>query len=173
MNIFKKKTPPITELPIIRNATSNDAEIIVGFIHSLNSLNSIKKSNMTSKILLKDGFGPSPAFHILLAEISNIPVGYAIHWSGYDTNRASHGVYLSDLYVDQNFRRRGAGRALIQAVALSSYKNGGQWMFWSVLKHNKSARRFYQKIAPELNNVIMCATSNKTFEQLALMCEPK
>ncbi|MBB42660.1 MAG: hypothetical protein CMM44_02725 [Rhodospirillaceae bacterium] len=173
MNVFKKKHPSINELVIIREATSNDAEILVNFIHSLNSLNKIKRSNMTCKILLKDAFGPNPAFHILLAEISNVPAGYALYWLGYDTNKASHGVYLSDLYVEQKFRRKGAGKALMQAVALSSYKNGGQWMFWSVQKHNKNARKFYQKIAPELNNVIMCATSHDNFEKLALSYQCK
>ncbi len=40
-------------------------------------------------------------------------------------------------------------------------------MFWSVLKRNRGARRFYKKIAPELKDVIVCAAFGRRFESLA------
>ena len=74
---------------------------------------------------------------------------------------------LADLYVDENRRRRGLGRALLTGLAAAARRDGARWMFWSVLKRNRGARRFYKKVAPELKDVIVCAAFGRRFNALA------
>jgi GNAT superfamily N-acetyltransferase len=90
-----------------------------------------------------------------------------LYFSGYDTDRATRGVYLSDLYVDLTWRRRGVGRALMQETARACKDLGGEWMFWSVLKRNKKARKFYKTMAPELSDVVLCAALGESFRRLS------
>ncbi|MCH2498600.1 MAG: GNAT family N-acetyltransferase, partial [Erythrobacter sp.] len=78
-----------------------------------------------------------------------------------------YGVYLADLFVIAPHRRRGIGRALIAAVARQCRAEGGRWMFWSVLKRNRGARRFYRTIAPELKDIVVCAAFGEGFDSLA------
>ena len=40
-------------------------------------------------------------------------------------------------------------------------------MFWSVLKRNRAGRRFYRTMAPELNDIVVCAAFGTGFDRLA------
>jgi len=102
-----------------------------------------------------------------LAEVDGSIAGYALYFSGYDTDRASRGVYLADLFVEADYRRFGVGRILMKAVARACNDMGGEWMFWSVLKRNRAARKFYKNLAPELKDVVLCAALGDSFDRLA------
>ncbi|MBM3488753.1 MAG: GNAT family N-acetyltransferase, partial [Alphaproteobacteria bacterium] len=115
----------------------------------------------------RDGFGAAAAFTAVIAEAAGRPAGYAVYYPGYDTDSASRGVYLSDLFVAAEMRRLGVGAALMAAVAERCRRDGGRWMFWSVLRRNKAGRRFYRTIAPELGDVRICAAFGTAFDKLA------
>ena len=102
-----------------------------------------------------------------MAVIDGSLAGYAVYYWGYDTDSATRGVYLADLYVRESFRRHGAGTALVTGVASVSRDEGGRWIFWSVLKRNKPARQFYRHIAPELRDVLVCAAFGASFDRIA------
>ena len=54
----------------------------------------------------KEGFGASPRFRAQIAERDGRPVGYALFYPAYDTDRAARDFYLQDLYVVPEARRR-------------------------------------------------------------------
>ena len=56
---------------------------------------------------------------------------------------------------------------LMAAVARTCRAEGGRWMFWSVLKRNRAGRRFYRTMAPELKDIVVCATLGEAFDRLA------
>ena len=162
-----KKVPKNLSSITVRHATSGDVSEVVKLARSLSIADGQQPSRLTKTAYLRDGFGKNPAFSALVAEVDHKVTGYTLYFEGYDTGRAARGVYLSDLYVDQAWRRQGIGRALMQATANACKEMGGEWMFWSVLKGNKSARKFYRTIAPELTNVIVCATIGENFQKLS------
>lgn len=165
---LKSNNVPKTLLSMtVRDATSEDATEVVKLARSLSIAEGQQPSGLTETAYLKDGFGENPAFSALVAEVDRRIVGYTLYFEGYDTGRAARGVYLSDLYVDQSWRRQGIGRALMKATANACKQMGGEWMFWSVLKRNKSARKFYRTMAPELTDVIVCATLGENFRKLS------
>ncbi len=150
----------------VRAAEPEDAKAVARFSQALSLSDGGRPSRFSAEIYLRDGFGERPAFKALIAEIDGGVAGYALYYPGYDTDRATRGVYLADLYVSDRYRRRGAGRALMQAVGKACRDDGGCWMFWSVLKRNRAARRFYRTIAPELKDVVVCAALGTTFDRL-------
>jgi GNAT superfamily N-acetyltransferase len=158
--------PPIAGSIEVRPATADDSATIVRLAHGLSLTDGGRASRLTEESYKRDGFGAEPAFQVLVAEIGGAAAGYALYFSGYDTDRASRGVYLADLYVDTDYRRFGVGRALIKAVARACDDLGGEWMFWSVLKRNRTARKFYKTIAPELKDVVLCAALGDSFNRL-------
>jgi GNAT superfamily N-acetyltransferase len=169
MALFTRKPPPeATGTPVaIRPATADDADAVVRLARGLSMTDGGRPSRLTVEAYRRDGFGERPAFHALVATADGSIVGYALFFPGYDTDRAARGVYLADLYVDQPWRRQGVGRALMQAVARACRDSGGSWMFWSVLKRNRAARRFYRALAPELRDVVLCAALGDSFSRLA------
>lgn len=126
-----------------------------------------RASKLTAERFRLDGFGEVPAFHAMIAETGGTVTGYAIFYHGYDTDSASRGVYLADLYVAPEHRRAGVGRALMREVAKAARRDGARWMFWSVLKRNRGARKFYRHVSQELRDVIICAAFGQRFDELA------
>ena len=151
----------------VRPALPEDAELIARMARALSLADGGRSSRFTAESFLRDGFGDHAAFSTVIAELAGEVVGYAIYYPGYDTDSATRGIYLADLYVDQTRRRQGIGRALIAGLAAEARGDGARWMFWSVLKRNRGARRFYKKIAPELKDGIVCAAFGRRFEALA------
>jgi GNAT superfamily N-acetyltransferase len=151
----------------VRPATVEDAPDIVRLARALSLSDGGRPSQLTEQAVREDGFGAIPAFRVLVAQGDGVTVGYALYFPGYDSDRASRGIYLSDLYVDEAWRRRGVGRALMKAAARACRDSGGAWMFWSVLKRNRGARKFYRTMAPELSDVVLCAAIGPAFERMA------
>ncbi len=168
MAIFRRTIPETRVAEIsVRRATVRDAPEIVRLAGELSLSDGGRPSQLTEQAVREDGFGDRPAFHVLMAELDGKVVGYALYFEGYDSDRASRGIYLSDLYVDVAWRRHGVGRALMKAAARACRDSGGAWMFWSVLKRNRSARRFYRTMAPELGDVILCAAIGPVFDRMS------
>lgn len=153
----------------VRPARADDAERVAAMARALSIADGGRASRLTADIFRRDGFDETPAFHALIAECDGAVAGYVVYYPGYDTDSASRGLYLADLYVLEDVRRRGVGRALMAAVAARGRADGGRWMFWSVLKRNRGGRRFYRTIASELKDVIICAAFGQTFDRLAAM----
>ena len=151
----------------VRPASPHDAEFVARLAQALSLSDGGRPSLFTAEAFRRDGFGERPAFRTLIAEQAGEAVGYALYYGGYDTDRATRGVYLADLYVMERWRRRGAGRALMAAVARTCRADGGRWMFWSVLKRNRAGRRFYRTMAPELKDIVVCAALGEAFDRLA------
>lgn len=151
----------------VRPATAADAAAVAAMAHALSESDGGRPSRFSAEAFLRDGFGAAPAFEALIAEIDGRAAGYAVFYWGYDTDSATRGVYLADLYVDTAQRRRGAGRALVVGVARTARDRGARWIFWSVLKRNRGARRFYRRLAPELRDVIVCAAFGTGFDRIA------
>jgi len=72
--------------------------------------------------------------------------GMALYFTNYSTWRGAPGVYLEDLYVRPQYRRRGYAKKLLQRLAQETQKIGGQRLEWSCLRWNEGALKFYGEI---------------------------
>ena len=151
----------------VRSARRGDADAIARMARALSVSERGRRCGFSATAFLRDGFSDPPAFHTLVAEYDGLPAGYAVYYWGYDTDSATRGVYLADLYVDEISRRGGVGTALMTGMARHIRDQGGRWLFWSVLKRNKVARKFYRHLAPELENVTICAAFGRSFDRIA------
>ena len=152
---------------VVRPALPGDGEEVAAMAQALGRLDSGRASDFTAERFRSDGFGEDRAFETLVAEAGGELAGYAIYYPGYDTDSASRGIYLADLYVREEFRRLGVGRALVRGLAAHGRSRGARWMFWSVRRRNRRARRFYRALAPELRDVLLCAAFGPRFQRLA------
>ncbi len=131
----------------IRFATPADAATIVRFVRALAAydkepLDSVK---LTPDDVLRDGFGDRPCFEVLLAELGNRPVGFALFFHNYSTWAGHPGIYIEDLFVDEEARGLGLGFDLMAAVAKLAQERGCTRVDLSVL-HWNPARDFYHQL---------------------------
>lgn len=94
-------------------------------------------------------FGASPAVfsHVVEApEGGGRLAGFSLWFLNYSTWLGVHGVYLEDLFVRPEYRKLGAGRALMKAIARVCVERGYGRFEWSVLDWNTPAIDFYRSL---------------------------
>jgi GNAT superfamily N-acetyltransferase len=95
-------------------------------------------------------------------------IGFALFFHNYSTFLARPGVYLEDLFVLPEHRRRGHGRALLREVARIAVERGCGRLEWSVLDWNAPAIAFYRSIgAPPMDDWRICRLTGETLADLA------
>ncbi len=63
-------------------------------------------------------------------------------------------LYLEDLFVSPNFRRRGLGKFLIESCAAIAKASGSRRLYWQTQRSNESAQKLYNKISKLSENII-------------------
>jgi GNAT superfamily N-acetyltransferase len=135
----------------IRPATPSDVPTILRFIREL-ALYEREPSAVlaTEADLLRDGFGPTPRFTALIAEIDQTPAGFALYFTSYSTWRGHHGIRLEDLYVTPDLRGQGIGRALLTHLACIAINEGCPRLEWDVLAWNAPAIAVYERLGAQI-----------------------
>ena len=139
----------------IRPATPTDVPQILAFIRDLAAYEREPNAvHATEADLLRDGFGPTPRFHCLIAELPQachyIPVGFALYFHNYSTWRGHTGIHIEDLFVRPEHRGKGIGKALLTRVAAIAVEEGCQRLQWDVLEWNTPAIGFYEQLGAKM-----------------------
>ena len=135
---------------VIRRASAEDAGQILEFIRALAAFERAPDAvEATAEGLVRDGFGPRAFFECLIAEYDGQPAGFALYFFNYSTWVGRPGIYVEDLFVLPEFRRKGIGRALLKQVAAIAVENGCQRLQWEVLDWNTPAIDFYRELGAE------------------------
>jgi GNAT superfamily N-acetyltransferase len=131
----------------IRKADPADIPLILQFIRALAVYEREPDAvTATEADLLRDGFGPEPYYHCLIAERDGQPAGFAFYFFNYSTWTGRPGLYLEDLFVNPEFRGLGIGKALLARVATIAVEKGCPRLQWEVLDWNTPAVDFYASL---------------------------
>lgn len=135
----------------IRRATVRDVPTILELIRGLADYEKLSgEVEATAARLRRHGFGPRRYFETLLCERDGAAVGFALYFYTYSTFLARPTLYLEDLFVRPDERRRGAGKALLSALAALALKRGCGRMEWAVLDWNTPSIKFYETLGARL-----------------------
>jgi GNAT superfamily N-acetyltransferase len=99
--------------------------------------------------LLRDGFGPTPRYELLLGELDGRPVAYALYFFTYSSFLARPTLFLEDLFVLPDARRHGMGGALLRALAQAALAAECGRMEWAALTWNRLAIDFYERLGAQ------------------------
>ena len=131
---------------MVRPATAADVDTMLRFIKGLAAFEKEPDAVKTTPAdLLRDGFGPQPKFEVLIAEIAQEPVGFALFFPTYSTWEGRVGMYLEDLFVEEQWRKHGVGEALMRELARLTVSRGWARLELAVL-HWNPAREFYHRL---------------------------
>lgn len=137
----------------IRAAEKSDAAIILHFINELAVYEKEPDAVLNSISEIEDKlFGHDVRAHALICEQAGKPIGFAVYFFNYSTWLGKYGLYLEDLYVTQDKRGNGAGKAIMKYLAQLAIKKDCGRFEWVVLDWNKPAIDFYQSIGAKPQN---------------------
>jgi len=131
----------------IRSATKADVPIVLSFIKKLADYERLSHEvTATEEVLRKTLFGRKSTAEVAIGYLNREPVGFVLFFHNYSTFLGRPGLYIEDLFVDESFRRRGFGRALLLYVARLAEERDCGRLEWAVLDWNEPAVAFYKKL---------------------------
>lgn len=116
----------------------------------------------------RDLFCANPVIGALIAEDDGVAAGSVVWHRSYSTNRGREIMYLEDVIVLPEHRRKGVARALFQAAARLALDKGYGKIFWMVLDWNEGAKALYRGLGAEIDpEHRLCAIDGAALEALA------
>ena len=95
-------------------------------------------------------FGEHKMAEVLLGYYENEPVGFALFFHNFSTFEGKPGIYLEDLFVYEEYRGKGFGKALLTCLAKIAVERGCARLEWAVLDWNKPALDFYVSLGARI-----------------------
>lgn len=136
----------------IRPATVNDVALLRSMIRELAAFeHELEWVTIREEDLARDGFGKNPRFRALIGEWDGQPAGYALFFNYFST-WVGRGLFLEDLFVRENFRKKGIGTALLSEVARIAVEERCYGIHWEVLDWNQKAIELYKAVGAEFRD---------------------
>ncbi|MBV1917400.1 MAG: GNAT family N-acetyltransferase [Sphingomonadaceae bacterium] len=131
----------------IRPATRDDVATIAGFIRALAVYEKLEHEVRFDEAELGANlFGPDPKAEVLIGEIGGVALGFALFFSIFSTFEGKPGIWLEDLFVQDQARGQGLGKALLLHLAGLAHGRGCARLEWSVLDWNAPSIAFYRSL---------------------------
>jgi GNAT superfamily N-acetyltransferase len=131
----------------LRIAAATDAELLSEFVRELAEFEGLShECAITPEAVTEHLLGPKRCAGAIIAELDGKPAGFAVYYRTFSTFAAKPGIFLEDLYVRPDYRKRGLGRALLSAVAEIAHARSSGRLEWTALKWNKKALALYDAV---------------------------
>jgi GNAT superfamily N-acetyltransferase len=95
-------------------------------------------------------FAEKPVAEVVLAREDDEIVGFALFYHNFSTFLGKSGLHLEDLFIREEYRCRGYGRALLVHLAGVAVQRGCGRFEWAVLDWNAPAISFYRGLGAQV-----------------------
>ena len=134
----------------IRPAQEKDAELILSFIRELAVYENMEDQiTATAEDLRRSIFERQQA-EVIIGWIDHQPAAFALYFYNYSTFLGKANLFLDDLYVKEEFRGQGIGRAMLQYLSQTAVKNSCERLDWLCLDWNLAAAGFYKGLGAQV-----------------------
>jgi GNAT superfamily N-acetyltransferase len=131
----------------IRRAIPEDCAAITAMIHGLAEFERAPdQCTVTESQISAALFGTSPTAQAHVAEVDGKVAAMALWFLNFSTWDGVPGIFLEDLFVWPQFRRRGLARGLLAALAAECRDHGYTRLSWAVLNWNSDAIALYDGV---------------------------
>jgi GNAT superfamily N-acetyltransferase len=115
----------------------------------------LDKQTATAEDLERALFAEEPIVGCLLAFVDGKPAGCAFWHRSFATSRGGEVMYLEDLSVLPEHRRKGVASALLKALAGEARRRGYPSIYWLMKSWNEGARALYAQTGAEIEEGIL------------------
>jgi len=136
----------------IRKVKETELNELLGLLKAKAEFDGCPESLRATEENLREAlFSARPSAHALVAVENDTLVGMATYFSIFSTFIVKPGLWLDDLYVYENYRGRGIGKALIEHLCKIADESECGRVDWLVSKHNERGQKFYESIGATIS----------------------
>jgi len=132
-----------------RFAEREDAPLILQFIRSLAEYEKMADDVVATEELLTEWIFEKGKAEVIFALEDGKEVGFALFFHNFSTFLGRAGIYLEDLFVLEDHRGKGYGKALLKKLAQIAVERGCGRLEWWCLDWNKPSIDFYRSLGAE------------------------
>jgi GNAT superfamily N-acetyltransferase len=153
----------------IRPASEDDVGLVLTFVRELADYERLRHLVSATEDGLREAlFGAQPGAEVLLAFEGDTAVGFAVYFHNFSTFLGRKGLWLEDIFVKPEHRRKGYGRRLLLHVARIAHERGCGRFEWSALDWNTPAWDFYKSLgAVPLEDWTIFRVTGEALQRLA------
>ena len=132
-----------------RTAERQDVPLILQFIRELAEYEGMLDQVVADESTLETWIFDKEKAEVIFALEDGKEVGFALFFHNFSTFLGRAGIYLEDLYVKPEYRKKGYGKALLKKLAAIAAERGCGRLEWWCLDWNKSSIDFYLSLGAE------------------------
>lgn len=134
----------------IRFAQSADAALILRFIRALAEFEEPDAEITATEEDIRVSLFERRQAEAILGEAGGEPAAFALFFSNYSTFLGRANLYLEDLFVREEYRGRGIGKAMLGKLAQIAAERGCERLDWLCLDRNGGAAAFYKSLGAQV-----------------------
>ena len=132
-----------------RWANENDCGLILFFIKELASYENMLDDVIATEELLHEWIFEKKKAEVIFACEGKKAIGFALFFHNFSTFLGRSGLYLEDLFVLPEYRRKGYGKALLKKLAQIAVERGCGRFEWWCLDWNRPSIDFYLSLGAQ------------------------
>lgn len=126
-----------------RNVERGDIPLILQFIKDLAAYEKMSDEVVADEATLDTWIFEKQKAEVIFALEDGKEVGFALFFHNFSTFLGKAGIYLEDLYVKPEYRKKGYGKAILKKLAQIAAERGCGRLEWWCLDWNKPGIDFY------------------------------
>lgn len=128
----------------IKPGEEKDLHLIFSFIKELAQFEKLSHDVTATPELLYDSLFVKKAAEVIIGYENETPVGFALFFHNFSTFKGRACLYLEDIFIREEFRGRGYGKALFKELSKIAVERECDRFDWVVLDWNVDAIDFYK-----------------------------
>lgn len=129
-----------------RYADEADTGLVLEFIKGIAAYEKMSDEVVATEELLHEWMFEKKLVEVIFAEAEQDTVGFALFFQNFSTFVGRAGLYLEDIFVKPEYRKKGYGKAIFQKLAQIAVERGCQRFEWVCLDWNQPSIDFYRSM---------------------------
>lgn len=132
-----------------RYAAACDIPLILDFVRKLAQYENMLDEVIATEDLLKEWLFEHKKAEVLFLVVDGKEIGFALFFHNFSTFLGRAGIYLEDLYILEEYRNNGYGKAMLQKLAQITVERGCGRLEWWCLDWNQPSIDFYRSMGAQ------------------------
>lgn len=130
----------------IRETSEEDCSLILSLIKEIAEYEKMSDEVIATEESLKESIFKNNRAEVVILELDEKAVGYALFFYNFSTFIGKSGLYLEDIFIKKEARGRGIGKEVFKFLVKKAKEEGCKRMEWTCLNWNEPSIKFYKSL---------------------------